>query len=74
MALIDTFEKKIPLKIKDIVVAKRKNLKLSLVSPELLTNNKRCKKFYTRNIKLIKKIDNVCTKFPEYWESIIINE
>ena len=32
------------------------------------------KKFYTRNIKLIKKIDIICTKFPEYWESIIINE
>ena len=71
---IDTFDKKFPINIKDIILVKSNNYKLCLVSPELITNNKNdIEIFYKKNFKMIKKIDIICTKFPEHWESFNIN-
>lgn len=68
---IDHFTK-FPLKKNFYKILKKKNVKICIVSPELIKLNQKNKIKFLKN--LIKKnnfkIDAVCTKYPELWEDI----
>ena len=69
---IDTFNKEIPIKYKQIMKLKRMRYKLCLVSPELIYNKKNLIfSFYKKNKKIINMMDMICTKFPDYWKKKI---
>lgn len=68
---LDTFDNKIPINYEKIIKLKKNNYKFCLVSPELITNNKEDIIFLSNKYnRLIKRMDIICTKFPEYWESL----
>ena len=68
---IDTFENKMPINISQLKILKKNKYNLCFVSPELVSGNKAdIDIFYKNNSLLIKKMDMVCTKFPDFWKSL----
>ena len=64
---IDTFDKSIPLQIKDLKKLKKIGHKLCLVSPELGDPKVNLLGFIKLNRRLISYLDAVCTKKPNDW-------
>tara|TARA_B100000029_G_scaffold496158_1_gene562092 strand:+ start:1062 stop:1646 length:585 start_codon:yes stop_codon:yes gene_type:complete len=66
---IDTFDGKLPISVKEILILKKNKYKICLVSPELPTRNFSHLKKMKKKIKKYKKLfDAVCTKKPKMWE------
>jgi len=72
---IDNFNK-ITLNKKFHSYLNKKKVKICMVSPELINENRKNKIKLTYKQLIKKKIlpDAICTKFPEIWEKIIKNE